>query len=169
MKEELARGNFGFFCQDASWAQSQSQWLGGLVEGFQARCDLLPPSQCLHGQIHQANVLYAPAPVLVDWEEAVQTYAPVEWDLAYFTQRFCLHDGPPRDLARERLGAVREAYGAPLGDVSAMMRHVAWLSAVILTEYHQAGVQSPLGEYEKFVRLEEQARDLRGLLEEFTA
>jgi len=167
MMEELDRGNSDFFCQDASWARVHAQWLAGLVEGFQARCDLLPGSQCLHGQIHQANVLYAPGPVLVDWEEAVHTYAPVQWDLAYFVQRFCLHDGPPHPVARARIEAVREAYGAPLGDLCGMMRHVAWLSAVILVGYRQAGIESPLGEYGKFVRLEEQARGMRGLLEEF--
>jgi hypothetical protein len=167
MREELGRGNFGFFCQDASWGRAHADWLAGLVEGFGS--DLPPGSQALHGQIHQANVLYAPGPVLVDWEEAVQTYAPVQWDLAYFVQRFCLHDGPPHAVARARLEAVREAYGAPLGDLRGMMRHVAWLSAVILVGYHQAGIESPLGEYGKFVRLEEQARGLGGLLEEFAA
>ena len=167
MKEELARGNFGFFCQDESWARAHAEWLGGLVAGFQARCDLLPGSQCLHGQIHQANVLYAPGPVLVDWEEAVQTYAPVQWDLAYFVQRFCLHDQPAQPVARTRLEAVRDAYGAPLGDLHGMMRHVAWLSAVILVGYRQAGIESPVAEYAKFVRLEEQAREMKGILEEF--
>lgn len=169
MKEELGRTNFGFFCQDASWAREHADWLAGLTEGFEARCDLLTGSQCLHGQIHQANVLYAPGPVLVDWEEAVQTYAPVQWDLAYFVQRFCLHDGPGGEVARARLAAVREAYGVPLGDLRGMMRHVAWLSAVILVGYHQTGIESPLGEYGKFVRLEEQAREMGGLLEEFAA
>ncbi len=169
IKQELGRGNFGFFCQDQSWARAHAGWLGALVESFQARCDLLPGSQCLHGQIHQANVLYAPRPVLVDWEEAVQTFAPVQWDLAYFVQRFCLHDAPAREVARARLSAVREAYGAPLGDIRGMMRHVAWLSVVILAGYHQAGIQSPLAEYDKFVRLEEQARGLEAVLEEFAA
>jgi Ser/Thr protein kinase RdoA (MazF antagonist) len=169
MKEELARGRFGFFCQDESWAREHADWLAGLVEGFQARSDLLPGSQCLHGEVHQGNVLFAPGPVLVDWERAVHTYAPVQWDLAYFVQRFCLYDGPPREAARARLGAVREAYGTPLGDLCGMMRHVAWMSAVILVGYHQAGIESPLGEYAKFVRLEEQAREARGLLEEFAA
>jgi hypothetical protein len=169
MKTELARENYAFFCQDPSWARVHAQWLATLVDSFHPRCDLLPQSQCLHGQIHQANVLYAPGPVLVDWEEAVQTFAPVQWDLAYFVQRFCLHDSPSRDLARARLATIREAYAAPLGDLCGMMRHVAWLSMVILVGYHQAGIQSPLGEYDKFVRLEEQARDLNPLLEEFAA
>jgi hypothetical protein len=169
MKEALGRGNFGFFCQDEAWARTHAGWLAGLVEGFGARCDLPPGSQCVHGQIHQANVLYAPGPVLVDWEEAVQTYAPVQWDLAYFVQRFCLHDGPPAAVARARIEAVRAAYGAPLGDLCGMMRHVAWLSAVILVQYRQEGIESPLAEYGKFVRLEEQAREMHGLLEEFAA
>ncbi len=169
MKEELGRGHFGFFCQDTAWGRAHAGWLGVLAQQFQPRCDLLESSQCLHGQIHQANVLYAPGPVLVDFEEAVQTYAPVRWDLAYFVQRFCLHDGVAPDIVRARLEAVREAYGAPLGDVSGMMRHTAWLSMVILVRYRQSGIESPIAEYEKFVRLEEQARQLRGLLEEFAA
>jgi len=169
MNEELLRGNFGFFCQDAAWARAHAEWLAALVEGFRARSELLPGSQCLHGQIHQANILYAPGPVLVDWEEAVQTYAPVQWDLAYFVQRFCLHDSPPHAVVRARLEAVRDAYGMPLGELCGMMRHVAWLSAVILVGYRQAGIESPLAEYGKFVRLEEQARGLGTLLEEFAA
>jgi hypothetical protein len=167
MKEELARRNFGFFCQDESWGRAHADWLAALVDGFGARCDLLPGSQCLHGQIHQANVLYAPGPVLVDWEEAVQTYAPVQWDLAYFVQRFCLHDSAPRQTVRSRLAAVRGAYDAPLGDVCEMMRHTAWLSMVILVGYRQAGIESPVAEYGKFVRLEEQAREMGGTREEF--
>jgi hypothetical protein len=167
MEEALSSGNYGFFCHDEAWARAHAGWLEGLVEGFQARCDLLPGSQCLHAQVHQANVLYAPGPVLVDWEEAVQTYAPVEWDLAYFVQRFCLHDGAVPATVRARLGAVREGYGAPLGDLTGMMRHVAWLSAVVLARYHQAGIESPLDEYEKFARLEEEAREWRGVLEDY--
>jgi len=167
MKAALARGNFAFFCQDPSWGRSHAVWLAELIEGFHARRDLHPASQCLHGQIHQANVLYAPGPILIDWEEAVQTVAPVQWDLAYFVQRFCLNDDPPRGVIRARLKAVRDAYGAPLGDLCGMMRHVAWLSAVILAGYYQAGIESPIAEYDKFVRLEEQARDLAPLLEEF--
>jgi hypothetical protein len=169
MRAELAARNFAFFCHDESWARAHAEWLGQLAREFEPRCDLLPGSQCLHGQIHQANVLYAPEPVLVDWEEAVQTYAPVQWDLAYFVQRFCLHDAAGHPEVRVRLGAVRAAYGAALGDLCGMMRHVAWLSAATLVGYHQRGIESPLAEYEKFVRLEEQARGLGGLLEEFAA
>jgi hypothetical protein len=169
MKAALSRGEFGFFCQEDSWARANAPWLARLVEGFRPRCDLLPGSQCLHGQIHQANVLYAPGPILLDWEEAVQTYAPAQWDLAYFVQRFCLYDDATPDTVRARLAEIRRAYGAPLGDLAAMMQHVAWLSAVVLVQYHQSGIESPLAEYAKFVLLEEQAREWRPLLMEFAA
>jgi hypothetical protein len=156
-------------CDDLAWAETHEEWLAELVAQYEPAFHELPGAQCLHAQIHRANVLFtdAGAPVLVDFEEAVQTFAPVSWDLAYFVQRFCLHDSPGAEVLRARLGVVRAAYGAPLAGLAEMMRQTAWFSAVILVDYHARGIRSPLAEYEKFVRLERQAVALAPLLEEF--
>ena len=50
-------------------------------------------------------------------------------------------------------------------NVAEMMRQVAWFSFAIIVDLRAQGVTSPQSEYEKFVRLEQQARSLRGILE----
>jgi hypothetical protein len=169
MREALDRRDWTFFADDPQWALGHAEWLQTLVEQFEPDFERQPSAQCLHAQIHRANVLYRRAdssPVLVDWEEAVHTFAPVSWDLAYFLQRFCLHDDPERSIARERLVVVRAAYGAWTPGIADMMRQLAWLSIVIIVGNRQArAFSNPTGEYEKFVRLERQAWELRSLID----
>lgn len=161
MRAALQRQDWDWFAGD-DWAETHRGWLEQLVAEFQPRFDLLVGAQCLHAQVHRANVIFSAAhqPILVDFEEAVQTLAPPSWDLAYFVQRFCLHDEPEEKLRAERFAAVRAAYGAPVAGVAEMMRQTAWFSAVILADYHSRGIVSPRAEYDKFVRLEQQAQKL---------
>ena len=161
MRSALERRDWHWFASD-DWAETHRDWIEELMRAYQPRFDLLENAQCLHGQVHRANVIFAEnrTPVLVDFEEAVHTFAPVAWDLAYFVQRFCLHDDPPENVRSQRLAVLREAYGAPVSGVAQKMRQTAWLSALVLIEDHSRGISSPRSEYEKFVRLEEQARSL---------
>ena len=166
----LERQDWGAFSEDADWGRNNREWLTEMASGYQPRFDLMPGAQCLHAQVHRANVLFRHsdgAAVLLDFEEAVQTFAPIAWDLAYFVQRFCLADAPETDVLRERLAAVRGAYGAPAVGLADIMRQTAWFSMAILVDYQRRGIVSPRNEYDKFVRLEKQARELAPILGEF--
>jgi hypothetical protein len=166
MREAFQRQDWRFFARD-DWAVTHREWLDRLLHEFEPRLDLLPHAQCLHSQVHRANVLFTNghSPILVDFEEAVHTFAPVSFDLAYFVQRFCLHDNPSASESAARLQMVKKAYGAPMFGVARMMQQTAWFSAVILVECHSRGVISPRSEYDKFVRLETQARELAVMID----
>jgi hypothetical protein len=169
MRSALGDRDWTFFNDDPGWGAANAAWLQMLVEHFEPAFDRLPGAQCLHAQIHRANVLYHLAdaqPVLVDWEEAVHTFAPVAWDLAYFIQRFCLHDDADRATLQDRLVAVRMSYGGWVPGISEMMRQIAWLSMVTIIRNRQAqGTMNPLAEYQKFVRLERQAHEMGSLID----
>ena len=170
LHEGLTSGTWHRICQDADWAASRHAWFARMAKHWVPRLDLLPGAQCLHAQMHQANVLFRlddQQPVLVDLEEAVQTFAPASWDMAYFVQRFCMADKPAENVLRDRLATIRKAYGQPVTGLAAMMQQTSWLSMAVLMDYFRQGIISPLSEYEKFVRLETQAREMAWLLEEY--
>lgn len=170
IRSALDREDWCAFAEEPAWAQQHAAWLREMVVCYTPRFDELPGAQCLHAQLHRANVLFRrsdSSPVLLDFEEAVQTFAPVAWDVGYLVQRFCLNDAPAPPLLRERLATIRAAYGAPAPGLADMMRQCAWYCMAILVDCHQRGIVSPLNEYDKFVRLETQARELAPLLGEF--
>ena len=162
----LARDNFNVFAEQAPWAREQAGWLRDLVESFDPRLHLLPSAQCFHGEVHPGNVIFSPQgeAVLVDFEESVHHFTSPAWDLAFLVQRFGLGDEPEEALRRERLAVVAEHYGAPLQGLSLMMRRIAWYSVLMLLHYRLSRVVSPRSEYDKFVRLEGQARALEPIL-----
>lgn len=164
----LERDGFDAFAEHAWWASAHRDWLRAMTAEFDPRLDARPHAQCLHGEIHPGNVIFRAtdgAAVLVDFEESVHVFAPPAWDLAFLVQRFCLLDDPPPAVRRERLSVVADAYGGLGPDLPAMMRQAAWLSiaAIVDLRASQAAV-TPTDEYDKFVRLERQARALEGVL-----
>ena len=166
----VERKDWGEISDDTQWAEAHREWLAEMSVHYQPQFDAMPGAQCLHAQVHRGNVLFQRsdnAPVLLDFEEAVQTYAPVSWDLAYLVQRFCLADAPDESAMRNRLSAVREAYGAAVPGLAEMMRQTSWFSMAILVDYHQRGIVSPQSEFAKFVRLEREARALTPILGEY--
>jgi len=163
--DALKRETFELFAEQAAWAMRHRDWLALMADGFEPRLDERPEAQCLHGEIHPGNVLFRAddgAAVLVDFEESVHIFAPPAWDVAFLVQRFCLCDDPAR--ARERLAIVSRAYGPPVPDLAAMMRQAAWFSiAAILDMRLSQGIATPVGEYDKFVRLEREAQTFERL------
>ena len=154
--------DFAVFEEQADWAGENRTWLTMLALFFQPRFDLLPGAQCLHGDVHPANVMFDDLngeAVLVDLEETVHVYAPPGWDQAFLFQRFCLADDPNRTEATCRREAITRAYGRPLGDLSFWMRQLAWFSIAAIVDLRiSQRLITPLAEYEKFVRLERQAQ-----------
>ncbi|MGA9754894.1 MAG: aminoglycoside phosphotransferase family protein [Desulfobaccales bacterium] len=162
----LARGNFDFFAEHAEWAREQARWLRDLVEMFDPRLQFSPLAQCIHGEVHPGNVIFSQEGevVLVDFEESVHHFTSPLWDLTFLVQRFCLGDDPEEALLRERLSVVAEQYGTSLQGLSLMMRQIAWYSVAMLLHYRLNHVVSPRSEWDKFVRLERQARTLEHIL-----
>jgi hypothetical protein len=167
-RQALLERNWHFFGPYPEWAERESCWLEQMVREFQPRFDLMAGAQCLHAQVHRGNVIFRAdddTPVFLDFEESVYTFAPVAWDLAYFIQRFALYDDPSPELLARRLECIRVNYGALGAGVAAMMRQTAWLSVAILArDWNAQQLRVPLAEYEKFVRLEKQARELEAVL-----
>jgi Ser/Thr protein kinase RdoA (MazF antagonist) len=161
------RQDFSLFAEQQDWAFEHRNWLAEMVEQFTPHFDRYPGAQCLHGQIHPGNVLFRytdGAAVLVDFEEALYTFAPPAFDLAYLVQRFCLRDTPTPEIMHQRLDILSAHYGAisPLAD---MMRQLAWYSMVAIVEcrvYQNIAVTA--SEFNKFVRLEGQAQALVGVV-----
>lgn len=160
----LQHDDFEVFGKHDTWAAEHRRWLAEMIEGFAPQFDLLPGAQCVHGQVHPGNVLFqGGVAVLVDFEEAVYTYAPPAFDLAYLVQRFCLGDNPSPEILSERLDMITVHYG-PLPPLAEMMRQLAWMSMAAIVDFQIQGITVPLSEYEKFVRLEKQARKLIGVV-----
>ena len=158
---------FDIFAEYAIWTKENEDWLNEMAEQFDPKIQCHAAAQCLHGEIHPGNVVFLAdgAPVLLDFEESVHVYAPPSWDLAFFVQRFSLSDNPDRVTLMDRLELIAKEYGRPLPKLAETMRQASWLAmAVIFDLYITYNIVTPLSEYEKFVRLERQARNLEGIL-----
>lgn len=165
--ESVECGRFGLFAERAPWASAHREWLGEMVERFEPRFDALSDAQCVHGEVHPGNVLFRRrdgAAVLIDFEESVHLFVPPVWDLAFLVQRFCLRDNPPVSVVLERLALVADGYGKPLPPLAPMMRQAAWFLVATIVDLRITGVITPTSEYDKFVRLERQARALEDFL-----
>ena len=160
-------GEFEIFGSEAPWAECQVEWLTEMADGFTPFLDRVEGAQCLHGEVHSGNVIFAddgPA-ILLDFEESVHSFAPPDWDLAFMVHRFCLEDWPDRALLRERLATIEQAYGSPLPPLAAMMRQTAWFSVAKIVALRTFwDIESPAPEHRKFVALERQAREYVGLV-----
>lgn len=148
-----------------AWVEENRAWLAGLVESFPAPPYDRPGAQCVHGELHQGNVMICDGrPVLHDFEESVHLFAPSAWDLAYLVQRMCLYDQPDGPLLRHRLSLVANAYGASLTGVPAAMREVAWTNfCVIVRGFLDSGIRTPTWEMDKFIRLHAQVATYEAL------
>ncbi|MFQ5801311.1 MAG: phosphotransferase enzyme family protein [Candidatus Methylomirabilales bacterium] len=166
--EALHNGTFEVFAEHAQWASAHRDWLSEMAEQFDPHLDRHPDAQCVHGEVHPANVLFRRddgAPVLVDFEESVHLFMPHAWDLAFLVQRFCLRDHPLPSTALQRLAAVVDGYGDPLPELAPMMRQAAWFNMTVIVDLRTSqGILTPVSECDKFVRLERQARAYEGLL-----
>jgi Ser/Thr protein kinase RdoA (MazF antagonist) len=152
------------FAELAPWGRENAAWITAMAAESITSFANQPGAQCLHGEIHRANVLFDSAgrAVLLDFEEAVHNFAPPAWDLAYTVQRFCLHDDPSAPTLRARLSALESGYGARFSDLRPMMRQIAWLMTAVLIELCVEGRQiKPAAEYAKFIHLERQAASLQ--------
>lgn len=156
---------FSFLGESANrWAREHRNWIAGWVNDLSVDFHLRQDAQPLHGEIHPGNVLYTLPQgnaVLIDFEECPFTFAPPEWDAAYLIQRFL----PTPD--RENLiiaGKVCQQLATTLPRAASMMgdaaRTLVCIAAMIALE---DGIETPVPEFEKFKRLEQQVAAWRAL------
>jgi len=164
--EAINKDTFRIFAEQFEWAQCHRDWLSDMVENFNPNFHELPGAQSLHGEVHPGNVIFTGSKaILLDFEESVHVFAPPDFDLAYLIQRFCMQDDPDINILGKRLRIVEKGYGATPPRIMNTMRQLAWLSiAVILNLRVNYSIITPVSEYEKFVRLEQQAKYYGGLL-----
>ena len=161
VQNRLAAGALEELHDDPAWASRHRAWLEQMVRDFDPYFDRAIGAQCVHGELHQGNVLFRASDggaVLVDFEESVHVFAPIAWDLSFLVQRFVLAGNPSPDEARDAVDQIRVAYGGDLPALAPMMRQVAWFSMILLLDQRAAeGLTVPAAEYDKFVLLERQA------------
>ena len=140
-------------------------WLGEMCGDYDPRLDQESLAQCVHGELHDANVLFdleSRRPVLIDFEESVHLHVPASWDVAFIVHRFCLRDDPKPASLTTRLEAFARGYGA-LPKLAFMMRNIAWTTLLTVIDLRlRLGIISPPDEWDKFAGLELQARSLEG-------
>ena len=162
LKASLKRNSFKIFAEHQAWAKEHKSWLGTMADEFNPNFHLQPHAQCLHGEIHPGNVIYnRDKATLIDFEESVHVFAPRSWDLCYIGQRFCLQPQSNEDKINEQLSSIEKETGQSVPELASMMRQIAWFAmAVILDLRNNHQKVCPQSEYDKFVRLEQQALSL---------
>ena len=159
------RGNHrDLFPEYQTWADNNIDCFKRMAEGFNPNFHLADDAQCLHGEIHLGNVIFNKAQaILIDFEESVYTFASPTWDIAYLLQRFCYDNFDDTQKQKEFLDITSEIFTFEPLAVYKMMQQLAWFSLVtLLYQRHLHDTLAPVSEYQKFVRLEAQARELMG-------
>ncbi|BBD09320.1 aminoglycoside phosphotransferase family protein [Desulfovibrio ferrophilus] len=159
---DLASERTEIFKEHEFWAIEHIDILKEMIQGFRPRFEALENAQCVHGEIHPANVIHHnDRAVFVDFEEAPHTFAPPGYDLAFFVQRFLMRDQPAPRLLDERLRISEQSYGATFPPLAEMMTQICRLSMIhIIHARAYENLMTPFSEYEKFIALERQARAL---------
>lgn len=161
---KLAEVHAELFPEHHTWAKNNIDCFQRMTAEFNPNFHLVDDAQCLHGEIHLGNVIFNDKQaILIDFEEAVYTFASPTWDIAYLLQRFCydaLEDSHQQD---QFLAIASEIFTFERLAIHKMMQQLAWFSlATLLYQRHINDTRAPLSEYQKFVRLEAQARELMG-------
>lgn len=161
LRSGLSRNDFSLFLEHENWARRHSKLLQRMCTEIDRTMPNATAAQCLHGEVHQGNVLFPtpaagnhPAAALfVDFEEAMHTFLPPQWDYAYLLQRFYLSKAASHIPLAERLHLFQRLCG-PVEEVAPYCRQAAWLAfAVILHIRHNHQILSSEAELNKFARL----------------
>lgn len=141
------------------WIRTNAEWCAAAAAevGPSLLADV-DDAQCVHGEPHQANVLFVDGhAILLDFEETVHLYVSPRWDLAFAVQRFVLAGEPDEGERSRRLAALEHGYGAPVFDQFAL-RCVAWTTLLIVFDlWQRQRIRTPLSECDKFMRHEQDA------------
>ena len=164
----IQRDDYGCFHERAGWAKDHKNWLDDMARQFDPYLAERDNAQCIHGELHLGNVIFAgddERVVFADLEETYDAWYPPSFDLAYIIHRFCLsHAGSDEDLQRH-LQTIRESYGGFEHGQDDMLRQVAWYNmALLIIRRHLGESISPEAEYNKFVELERRSRRLAQVL-----
>ena len=134
--------------------------------------------QVLHGDLNYGNAIFPVGdgrPVILDFEDAVQSYGTPRIDLALVLERFVLvqtgDDEQARRLGTAFLAAYLEQMPDESGNAAVPLQHIligmAQRSICLLAEIARAGLRVADDEWEKFRFLHHQARARASLLAGF--
>lgn len=136
-------------------------------------------AQPLHGDLNAGNLLLVDegTDVIVDFEDSVHSCGPVEADVAFAIERFCIAPAPDEassvTLSRALVAGYRSAGGQPVferpGELAAALRAANWRALMVLGALAARGETRPVTEWEKFFDLWSQVERRRGLLAEIEA
>lgn len=143
----------------ASWFWTHREWVIACAEELSPLAIAqMKDAQCIHGEPTPANLLlYQSQPILIDFEESTQIFAPPLWDMATLIQRLLLFGSTSIFESGGRIAQFEEGFGCQMKGVATMMRHVSWSTLMMVLDYATKGVYSSIGECEKFYRLERHA------------
>ena len=166
LQNAIANEDLSIFGIHADWARQRRDWLAEIAECFLPNFESRGGAQVLHGEIHPGNVLFRSAdgaPVLLDFEESVATYAPPDWDLAYFLQRFLLRGTADPASARAAITPPLSVYGVASIDTN-YFRETCWSAMMtILDLCVNDQTETSISEYQKFYELDRKALTLFGI------
>ena len=159
---------FAIFKEYQDWIQINYEWVSNAITNWPSLLPYKEEHQCLHGEIHQGNVIYNRedgTAILIDFEESCHVFTTVKWDLAFSVQRFCMKDNPLQNILMSRIAAFSKGYGQTMPDISHTMRCISWYTfARILDLRINHHIITPVNELDKFMQLEQQALTIRGLI-----
>ena len=168
VKCAISSEEFEVFREYGSWVHQNADWVATAVENWPGPLQYTKDSQCLHGEIHQGNVIYNQtngSAILVDFEESCHIFSDINWDVAFAIQRFCMRDDPQKDTLLSRIASFTKGYGRTIPNLSQTMRDISWYTfARILDLRINHFIITPTQELDKFVHLEKQAHDTKSFI-----
>jgi hypothetical protein len=164
IEEALVTGNFEVFHERESWAKENAAWLKGMVDHYDPEFHKYPDAQCIHGEVHPANVIFQKddgKAVLVDFETSIHAFTAPAWDLSYFILRFVLRNPIFNKKPMHYIQLIEEAYEHPIPPLAMMMRQTCWYCiACSVVNRVDKDMIAPLSEYNKFVKFERQIKSM---------
>tara|TARA_X000001036_G_scaffold439842_1_gene492620 strand:- start:3203 stop:4222 length:1020 start_codon:yes stop_codon:yes gene_type:complete len=127
---------YDIFNEHSSWVFSHQDWIGELLNNHNPNLLEMPDAQCIHGQIHPGNVIFAENKVVIfDLETSITTYAPWAWDYAWVLQRFCLDYGLENAKLVDKLEIIESYSNLKIDDLFRMAKIVVAENILSVFDY----------------------------------
>lgn len=107
---EVYDEKFGLSSAYRNWLRENAEWMDGHYQQYDLDFFVSEDSQCLHGDLHPRNMLYASGEGLmfIDFDDSYKSFSSPLYDLAYVYARLAEPTGISADAFAE---SVRSLYG----------------------------------------------------------
>ena len=169
ISEQIAEGEISISLPKAlhDWFYKEVQWLQGFAAHVIQPIDMIEDenSQCVHGEPTPANTLLTTdRAFFIDFEESVHIFATPLWDIAYLVQRNLLVNDADVATIGGWLEAVQQECGYSCQGVFEYMQGIAWSLLMMIIDFAEHQIETPVGECVKFKQLAIQAEELAAAL-----